>query len=751
MNTHFQHHPRRLYTWTTPEGLQRNQIDFVLTPRRWFSSVTNVKTYPGADCGSDHELLLAKLKVKLKRLKKEPPPLRYDLKLMDNNYGVDIKNKFNELLLIEEEQAPDEMWSQIKDNIYKAAKENIPVAKYKKNSWISNSTLDLIDLKRTAKRSRPEEYKRLRKEVRNACRKDKQEFVTLQCERISQLDTQRRTTEMYSEIRKMTKAFSPKLNAIRDEKGKMLTEKSDILDRWKQHCEKLFNDCQSGIQTGNGNDKSEDAEPPPLRSEFEKALKELPNGKSPGVDQIPAELIKASGEEGVSVMHRLCCRIWNSKQWPEDWRRAVLVTLPKKGDFLNCNNYRTISLISHASKLLLKIIGKRLEQKLEEEISDTQAGFRRGRGTRDQVFALKIIIQKFREFHVDTSGIYVTFVDYAKAFDSVIHSRLWSTMRNMGFPGHIIGLLESLYENQESAVRTNVGTTDWFKVTKGVRQGCCLSPQLFNIYTEQIMRNVLEEDRYDAVSIGGRAISELRYADDTVLLSKSEQGLSRLLESNRHFSEEAGLLINTTKMKLMKLDRTPDMNGITLNGKQLEEVTSFEYLGVRIQNNGDNFQEVRKRLTMGIQALGRLKSLWRDTDITTRMKVLKAIVFPMATYGCESWVFTGRVEKKITAYENKCTRKILRIPYTKHVTNEEVRKVCLIGKEELLRTVKRRKLKFFGHMARHNSLQKTVMEGRVAGRRGRGRPRRSWEDDVKGMLNTSMQGGWNVGSRQADI
>ena len=188
MNTHFQHHLRRLHTWTTPEGLHRNQIDFVLTPRRWFSSATNVKTYPGADCESDHELLLAKLKVKLKRLKKEPPLLRYDLKLMDNNYGVDSKNKFNELLLIEEEQAPDEMWSQIKDNIYKAAKENISVAKYKKNSWISNSTLDLIDLKRTAKRSRPEEYKRLWKEVRNACRKDKQEFVALQCERISQLN-----------------------------------------------------------------------------------------------------------------------------------------------------------------------------------------------------------------------------------------------------------------------------------------------------------------------------------------------------------------------------------------------------------------------------------------------------------------------------------------------------------------------------------------------------------------------------------
>ncbi len=210
-------------------------------------------------------------------------------------------------------------------------------------------------------------------------------------------------------------------------------------------------------------------------------MRELPNGKSPGIDQIPAELIKASGEKGVSMMHKLCCEIWTTKQWPEDWRRAVLITLPKKGDLLDCNNYRTISLISHASKILLKVINRRLEQKLYSEIGDTQAGFRKGKGTRDQVFTLRLIIQKFREFHVGTNGVYLSFVDYAKAFDSVIHTKLWTTMENLGFPRHIIRLLESLYKNQESAVRTNVGTTDWFKVTKGVRQGCCLSPHLFNV------------------------------------------------------------------------------------------------------------------------------------------------------------------------------------------------------------------------------------------------------------------------------
>ena len=140
--------------------------------------VRNVKTYPGADCGSDHELLMAKIKIKLKKLKKEPPPLRYDLKEINsiNNYSIDIRSKFNE------ERTPSELWSQIKDNIHEAAKKNIPLAKRKKSQWISNNTLDLIDMKRKAKKTNMEEYKHLQKRVRAACREDKQNFVTRQSE-----------------------------------------------------------------------------------------------------------------------------------------------------------------------------------------------------------------------------------------------------------------------------------------------------------------------------------------------------------------------------------------------------------------------------------------------------------------------------------------------------------------------------------------------------------------------------------------
>ena len=166
---------------------------------------------------------------------------------------------------------------------------------------------------------------------------------------------------------------------------------------------------------------------PPLKSEIEWAIKTLKDGKSPGCDNIQAEITKASGKEGLDVYHRLCTKIWETGQWPIDWRRAMFIPLPKKGDLHLCSNYRTISLISHAGKILLKVIMKRMENKLEEEVSNTQAGIRMNRGTRDHIFNLKMIIQKYREVNTD---LHKCFIDYFKAFDCVKHEKLWQTAGN---------------------------------------------------------------------------------------------------------------------------------------------------------------------------------------------------------------------------------------------------------------------------------------------------------------------------------
>ncbi|GFS23164.1 RNA-directed DNA polymerase (Reverse transcriptase) domain containing protein [Elysia marginata] len=142
-------------------------------------------------------------------------------------------------------------------------------------------------------------------------------------------------------------------------------------------------------------------------------------GKSPGLDNIPAEKIKNSGEMGIKSLHHLCCQIWKQQEWPEDWKLQEFVMLYKNGNSKECGNYRAIALISHACKILLIIILNRMKCKVEEELSDCQAGYRANRGTTDMLFVLQIIIEKIRDGNEEG---YITFIDYSKAFDSVIHS-----------------------------------------------------------------------------------------------------------------------------------------------------------------------------------------------------------------------------------------------------------------------------------------------------------------------------------------
>ena len=166
--------------------------------------------------------------------------------------------------------------------------------------------------------------------------------------------------------------------------------------------------------------------------------------------------------------------------------KSVFIPIPKKGNAKECSNNHTIALISHASKVMLKILQARLQQYGNHELPDVQADFRKGRGTRDQIANICWIMEKAREFQ---KNICFCLIDYAKAFDCVNHNKLWKILREMGIPDHLTCLLRDLYAGQEATVRTGYGTTDWSQIEKGVRQGCIWSPCLFN-YAEYIMRNV---------------------------------------------------------------------------------------------------------------------------------------------------------------------------------------------------------------------------------------------------------------------
>ena len=177
-----------------------------------------------------------------------------------------------------------------------------------------------------------------------------------------------------------------------------------------------------------------------------------------------------------------CCAQYASRFWKlsgnRTGKRSVFIPIPKKGNAKECSNYHIMALISHASKVMLKILQARLQQYVNRELPDGQAGFRKGRETRDQIANICWIIGKAREFQ---KNIYFCFVDYAKAFDCVDHNKLWKILTEMGIPNHPTCLLRNLYAAQEATVRTRYGTMDWFQIGKGVRQGCMLSPCLFNL------------------------------------------------------------------------------------------------------------------------------------------------------------------------------------------------------------------------------------------------------------------------------
>ena len=182
------------------------------------------------------------------------------------------------------------------------------------------------------------------------------------------------------------------------------------------------------------------------------------------------------------------------------------------------------------------------------ELADVQAGFRKGRGTRDQIANIHWIIEKAREFQ---KNIYFCFIDYAKAFDCVDHNKLWKILKEKGIPDHLTCLLRNLYSGQEAAIRTGHGTIDWFKIGKGVCKGCILTPCLFNLYAEYILRDAGLEEAQVGIKISGRNINNLRYVDDTTLLAESEEDRKSLLMKVKEESEKVGLKLNIQKTEIM--------------------------------------------------------------------------------------------------------------------------------------------------------------------------------------------------------
>ena len=309
--------------------------------------------------------------------------------------------------------------------------------------------------------------------------------------------------------------------------------------------------------------------------------------------------------EMIDILTAICNKIWKTGGWPTTWTQSLVITLPKKGNLQLCQNYRTISLISHPSKVMLKVILNRLQPQAEEITAEEQAGFKAGRSTTEQIFNLRILGEKYLQHQ---QNLYHVFID------RVWHEALWATMRKYNTNASIIRAIENLYDKAQSAVLFNGSTGEWLRTTVGVRQGCLLSQTLFNIFLERIMCEALD-DHEGSVSIGGRLITNFRFADDIVVNAEKEEEAGVLVDRLDRTTTRYKMEIGPDKTKVMTNNPNGFQREIKIKGQRLKEVENFKYLEAIISNEGSK-SEILSRIAQTTAALSRLKRSYGGTRIS---------------------------------------------------------------------------------------------------------------------------------------
>ena len=460
-----------------------------------------------------------------------------------------------------------------------------------------------------------------------------------QCQEVEACLRKNNSKKAYQLVKDLITEKQGKSTTIQDKSGKCLTEENEILNRWREYCSDLYNYETDGDPIVLDCPQIPDEEHHHiLREEVEAAVKALKTGKSAGVDNIPTELVQARGEAMIDILIAICNKIWKTGELPTTWTQSLVITLPKKGNFLLCQNYRTISLISHPSKVMPKIILNRLQPQAEEIIAEEQAGFRAERSPTEQIFNLRILFKKYLQHQ---QNLYHVFIDFKKAFDRVWHEALWATMRKYNINASIIRAIENLHDKAQSAGLFNGSTEEWFRTTGGVRQGCLFSPTLFNIFLERIMCKSLD-DHEGSVSIGGRLITNFRFADDIVVNAEEEKAgvlIDRLDRTTTRYKMDIG----PDKTKVMTNNPNGFQREIKIKGRRLEEVEIFKYLGAIISNEGSK-PEILSRIAQTTAAISRLKIIWRDKIISlaSKVKLMRKLILSIFLYACESWTLRNR-------------------------------------------------------------------------------------------------------------
>ncbi|EYC27241.1 hypothetical protein Y032_0009g600 [Ancylostoma ceylanicum] len=471
----------------------------------------------------------------------------------------------------------DEEEKQMSDVVLECAKSLCPVIRRRTQPWITNECLQHVDERKQAKLVDFNRYRQLSQELRRRMKMEREAYWNRVADELEEAAGRNDYHMLYRTITRLSGKTRATDDNIRKADGTFARSAAERLERWKEFFSELYNhESPQGpppeplsIQTP----RNAFFDGKPSTDEIRKAVRSLKNGKSPGVDNITAEAMKAGGEVLLRRLHSLISLVWQTEVIPATWKRALVVPIHEKGDSRECKNYRGTSLLSIVGKVFMKIIQTRLQEHREQTSREEQAGFRPGRGCCDQIFVARQLMEERIRCGKRTV---IVFIDFKSAFDCVHWPALWKSLEAEHVPWKIVRLLQATYNGSSSSVRIKNELSEEFPIKTGVRQGDVISPQLFNIVVDAIMKKVF--DGRSGVQYGdNQFLTDLMFADDSAIFAETDTEATDIISSIAEVAESYGLRINGDKTKIMTTDGSEAK--VYLEGVQLEQVQEFKYLG----------------------------------------------------------------------------------------------------------------------------------------------------------------------------
>lgn len=464
------------------------------------------------------------------------------------------------------------------------------------------------------------------------------------------------------------------------------------------------------------------------------AVGSLKNGKACGPEGIYAEMLKNGTPKLLENLTYVINECLNGNPVPDQWKVAYISSIHKKGNKRDCNNYRGISVTSTMSRLYGRILRDLIEDDFKDHEEEEQSGFRAGRSCNDNVFCLKQIIEKRAARNMET---HLAFVDLHKAYDTVPISELWRVLEQSNISVTYIRALKELYKDSRSRIKIGDSLTDEFLVTKGLRQGCCISPTLFKIYIATALKKWKRKTNGMGIELVNKCMYTLQFADDQVVIANDKEDLEymmrKLIEEYNHW----GLSVNIDKTKYLCIGN--EASNLDLeNGQNISHCQSYVYLGVTFNEAGTDSQDIDKRIVQAKKIIGCLNGILWSNNISKKRKfnIYETMVKSTLLHGAETWRITERYKRKIEAVEMDAMRRSLRISRRDHIRNDSIKQQMGI-EGSIVTDVEAKQLTWYGHVQRMPAtrLPKQVMEWQPTQRRKRGRPRIEWQQTVKKSMS----------------